>query len=68
MSRKWFDGKDYAWFNNGSGRSVDTETQRLVTAKDATNKAMHTKPPIARFANGERVSDGSVITSVRRPE
>lgn len=32
------------------------------------NKAMHTKPPFARFANGERVSGGSVIASVRPPE
>ncbi len=27
---------------------------------------MHTKPPIQRFANGERVSGGSVIASVTR--
>jgi hypothetical protein len=30
------------------------------------NQAMHTKPPIARFANGECFSGGSVIAAVRR--
>ena len=36
--------------------------------KRQQNKAMHTKPPIARFANGERVSGGSVIANVKTPE
>ena len=30
----------------------------------SANNAMHTKPPIARLANGERVSGGWVIATV----
>ncbi|WP_147870498.1 hypothetical protein [Stieleria maiorica] len=39
--------------------------------EDSNNNAVHTKPPITRFANGERVSGGSVTAAVhtanRRP-
>ncbi len=47
------------------GQSEYDQAPVHFAAREAGNNAVHTKPPIARLANGERVSGGSVTAVVR---